>query len=97
MANRKGVFIGAYVPNELKESLRRRAAAEHEHSHRRSHEFWSKPFMDKACRPEVSIAETPEQFREGVRPIRFLGVGPKISRLSQAAATRKNRIFLFDT
>jgi len=25
MANRKGVFIGAYVPNELKESLRRRA------------------------------------------------------------------------
>ncbi|OLE55228.1 MAG: hypothetical protein AUG51_04580 [Acidobacteria bacterium 13_1_20CM_3_53_8] len=29
MANRKGVFIGAYVPNELKESLRRRAASEH--------------------------------------------------------------------
>ena len=29
MANRKGGFIGAYVPNELKESLRRRAAAEH--------------------------------------------------------------------
>ena len=29
MANRKGVFMGAYVPNELKESLRRRAAAEH--------------------------------------------------------------------
>lgn len=29
MANRKGVFIGAYVPDELKESLRRRAAAEH--------------------------------------------------------------------
>jgi hypothetical protein len=29
MANRKGVFIGAYVPNELKESLRRRAAMEH--------------------------------------------------------------------
>ncbi len=29
MANRKGVFIGAYVPAELKESLRRRAATEH--------------------------------------------------------------------
>lgn len=29
MTNRKGVFIGAYVPNELKESLRRRAASEH--------------------------------------------------------------------
>jgi hypothetical protein len=29
MANRKGVFIGAYVPNHLKDSLRRRAAAEH--------------------------------------------------------------------
>lgn len=29
MANRKGVFIGAYVPNELKESLRRKAASEH--------------------------------------------------------------------
>jgi hypothetical protein len=29
MANRKGVFIGAYVPNHLKESLRRKAAAEH--------------------------------------------------------------------
>jgi hypothetical protein len=29
MANRKGVFIGAYVPNELKESLRRQAVAEH--------------------------------------------------------------------
>src|SRR4029450_11968463 len=29
MANRKGVFIGAYVPNHPKESLRRRPAAEH--------------------------------------------------------------------
>jgi hypothetical protein len=29
MVNRKGVFIGAYVPVELKESLRRRAALEH--------------------------------------------------------------------
>ena len=29
MTNRKGVFIGAYVSSELKESLRRRAAAEH--------------------------------------------------------------------
>ncbi len=29
MVNRKGVFIGAYVPGDLKESLRRRAAAEH--------------------------------------------------------------------
>ena len=29
MANRKGVFIGAYVQNNLKESLRLRAAAEH--------------------------------------------------------------------
>ncbi len=29
MANRKGVFIGAYVPEELKESLRRRAMADH--------------------------------------------------------------------
>ena len=29
MANRKGVFIGAYVPSELKESLRRKAASEH--------------------------------------------------------------------
>ncbi len=29
MANRKGVFIGAYVPNELKESLQRRARGAH--------------------------------------------------------------------
>ncbi|MFL6210702.1 MAG: hypothetical protein ACJ74W_17760 [Pyrinomonadaceae bacterium] len=29
MANRKGVFIGAYVPNDLKETLRRNAAAQH--------------------------------------------------------------------
>ncbi len=29
MVNRKGVFIGAYVPTELKESLKRRAASEH--------------------------------------------------------------------
>lgn len=29
MVNRKGVFIGAYVPNDLKETLRRRAIAEH--------------------------------------------------------------------
>ena len=29
MVNRKGVFIGAYVPNDLKETLRRRAVAEH--------------------------------------------------------------------
>ena len=29
MANRKGVFIGAYVPNDLKEALQQRARAEH--------------------------------------------------------------------
>lgn len=29
MANRKGVFIGAYVPNDLKEALQQRAKAEH--------------------------------------------------------------------
>jgi hypothetical protein len=29
MANRKGVFIGAYVPNQLKEALQIRAKAEH--------------------------------------------------------------------
>ena len=29
MANRKGVFIGAYVPNQLKEALQQRAKAEH--------------------------------------------------------------------
>ncbi|MDT7540924.1 MAG: hypothetical protein QOE33_828 [Acidobacteriota bacterium] len=29
MVNRKGVFIGAYVPRDLKETLQRRAAAEH--------------------------------------------------------------------
>jgi predicted Zn-ribbon and HTH transcriptional regulator len=27
MANRKGIFIGAYVPQELKDALRRRAAS----------------------------------------------------------------------
>jgi hypothetical protein len=29
MVNRKGVFIGAYVPRDLKETLQRRAASEH--------------------------------------------------------------------
>ncbi len=29
MTTRKGVFIGAYVPNELKDSLKRRAASQH--------------------------------------------------------------------
>lgn len=29
MANRKGVFIGAYVPNDLKNALQQRAKAEH--------------------------------------------------------------------
>ena len=29
MANRKGVFIGAYVPNQLKEALQQRARSEH--------------------------------------------------------------------
>jgi hypothetical protein len=29
MANRKGVFIGAYVPNDLKDALQQRARAEH--------------------------------------------------------------------
>ncbi|MCA1594222.1 MAG: hypothetical protein LC754_16665 [Acidobacteria bacterium] len=29
MANRKGVFIGAYVPADLKKSLQQRAASEH--------------------------------------------------------------------
>jgi plasmid stability protein len=29
MANRKGVFIGAYVPADLKKALQQRAASEH--------------------------------------------------------------------
>lgn len=29
MANRKGVFIGAYVPADLKKALQQRAAGEH--------------------------------------------------------------------
>ena len=29
MANRKGVFIGAYVPSDLKKALQQRAASEH--------------------------------------------------------------------
>ncbi|HVG28427.1 MAG TPA: hypothetical protein VM864_01770 [Pyrinomonadaceae bacterium] len=29
MVNRKGVFIGAYVPRDLKETLQRRASSEH--------------------------------------------------------------------
>jgi hypothetical protein len=29
MANRKGVFIGAYVPSELKKALQQRAVSEH--------------------------------------------------------------------
>ena len=29
MANRKGVFIGAYVPSELKKALQQRATSEH--------------------------------------------------------------------
>ncbi|HVF55189.1 MAG TPA: hypothetical protein VM934_03510 [Pyrinomonadaceae bacterium] len=29
MANRKGVFIGAYVPSDLKKALQQRAAGEH--------------------------------------------------------------------
>ena len=29
MANRKGVFIGAYVPGELKRALQQRAVSEH--------------------------------------------------------------------
>lgn len=29
MVNRKGVFIGAYVPADLKNALQRRAASEH--------------------------------------------------------------------
>ncbi|MGB8507637.1 MAG: hypothetical protein WCD76_04470 [Pyrinomonadaceae bacterium] len=29
MANRKGVFIGAYVPADLKKSLQQRAVSEH--------------------------------------------------------------------
>lgn len=29
MANRKGVFIGAYVPPDLKKALQQRAASEH--------------------------------------------------------------------
>ena len=29
MANRRGVFIGAYVPSDLKRALQQRAASEH--------------------------------------------------------------------
>ena len=60
MANRKGVFIGAYVPNHLKESLRRRAAAEHRLSRRKSRAFWKRQCTVKACLPAVWIGATRE-------------------------------------
>ena len=56
MANRKGVFIGAYVPNHLKESLRRRAAAEHRTLSQEITRSWKRLCMARACRRAVSIA-----------------------------------------
>jgi plasmid stability protein len=56
MANRKGVFIGAYVPNHLKESLRRRAAAEHRTLSQEITRILEEAVHGRGLPPEVSIA-----------------------------------------
>ena len=57
MANRKGVFIGAYVPNELKESFTPTSGGGTSHTFAGNYtEFWSKRFTAKVCRPEALTA-----------------------------------------
>ena len=55
MANRKGVFIGAYVPNHLKESLRRRAAAEHRTLSQEITRILEEAVHGRVCLPAASI------------------------------------------
>ena len=57
MANRKGVFIGAYVPNHLKESLRRRAAAEHRTLSQEITRILEEAVHGRACQPVASTGE----------------------------------------
>jgi len=70
MANRKGVFIGAYVPNHLKESLRRRAAAEHRTLSQEITRILKKPCTARACPRAVWIAAIAIQSRGDEAPIR---------------------------
>ena len=64
MANRKGVFIGAYVPNHLKESLRRRAAAEHRTLSQEITRILEEAVHGGVCRPEASTGETKKLRRD---------------------------------
>ena len=90
MANRKGVFIGAYVPNELKESLRRRAAAEHRTLSQEITRILVEAVHGKglARRAVLTGETTTRRSRAAARPIRRSADGPKICRIFHPTATR---------
>jgi len=52
MTNRRGVLLEAYVPNELKESLRRRAAADHRTLSQEITRILTEAVHGQGCRPE---------------------------------------------
>ncbi|MBK9439420.1 MAG: hypothetical protein IPN51_15860 [Chloracidobacterium sp.] len=70
MANRKGVFIGAYVPNELKESLRRRAAGEHRTLSQEITRILVEAVHGKGLPAGSVDRRIPTQYRGDVPPIR---------------------------
>ena len=78
MANRKGVFIGAYVPNHLKESLRRRAAAEHRTLSQEITRILEEAVHGKGLPPAASIAAIANRLH---------AAGPQIRRRAGAMST----------
>ena len=90
MVNRKGVFIGAYVPTELRKASNDAQRLNTGRSRRKSPEFWSKRFTAKAYRQEALTAETIQLFRVAGRPTRFRVVGRMICLSSTTKAIKNN-------
>src|SRR5689334_8256661 len=90
MANRKGVFIGAYVPNHLKESLRRRAAAEHRTLSQEITRILEEAVHGGAFRPAVSTGAREPLNLVGHRPLRCLDPDRAASRTAWPAEKTTN-------
>ncbi len=84
MANRKGVFIGAYVPNHLKESLRRRAAAEHR-------TLSQEITRIRDCLQEALIGVPKNRNHAAARRIRHPDAGPMMRRTPRAETGRETK------
>ncbi len=89
MVNRKGVFIGAYVPLELKESLKRRAAAEHRTLSQEITRILVEAVHGKGLPAGSVDRRTTPRHRAAAPPIRCRAAAPMICRLLRAMRKSK--------